>query len=188
MTTPSRARARCMALGRRRHARASWAPARQRLGAIRARWTRRRRSPTRRRASRGSAREFEALAGIVHEASSLAGVLAVVSRLATTVATSRVLAWNEDAVGLAGLQAASTAAGLTLAEPHARSVRRTARRPRWPRSTRRRSASPASTPRSPTPESHRRIGPGPPAPRVTADTRARRHRPSPRHRRRRCDR
>jgi L-lactate dehydrogenase complex protein LldG len=63
-------------------------------------------------------REFEALAGIVHEASSLAGVLAVISRLASTVATSRVLAWNDDAVGLAGLQAGLTAAGLTLAEPH----------------------------------------------------------------------
>ena len=34
------------------------------------------------------------------------------------LATSRVLAWNDDAVGLAGLQAGLTAAGLTLAEPH----------------------------------------------------------------------
>ena len=58
--------------------------------------------------------EVEALAGVTHTAASADEVAAIVARIADGQPTRRVAAWREEEIGVAGLHAALTAAGLEL--------------------------------------------------------------------------
>jgi L-lactate dehydrogenase complex protein LldG len=62
-------------------------------------------------------RELEALAGVVHDAASIDDVAGIVSRIASAQGQSRIIAWEDEALGMPGLRARLEAAGLTLLDP-----------------------------------------------------------------------
>jgi len=61
--------------------------------------------------------ELEALAGVVYEASTVDDIVDIVSRISRQQTDTRVLAWSDEALGVAGLRARLEAAGLTLIDP-----------------------------------------------------------------------